>query len=311
MVVDAEGENADGVPKRLGPCEVCGFSEAKYTCPRCEVKTCCLACVNIHKKELECDGSRNRLLYKPLRKFDNLDLLSDYRLLEDVTRSVQKIQTDPVKWVSRSLPGYLHVLGRASRDRGMRLHFLPRNFRRARENTSRVVPGTPTRTVFWRIEWVFPQAGVHLVSDSVSETCRLAEALSPLLDPESDIVKKHHEKMKFYFSVGISGVCALLRVGEMERNRYHLLDLDLSIRGNLMKKSIVEFPTILVVFKDHKYSFDIYDSDEEADQWRRDWETNANELPQTKAKPQHSSKVCTSQTNFLFGNSDCSSEEDS
>lgn len=27
-----------------------------------------------------------------------------------------------------------------------------------------------------------------------------------------------------------------------------------------MRKSIVEFPTIVVVLKDHKYSFDIYDS---------------------------------------------------
>lgn len=119
---------------RLGPCEVCGTTEAKYTCPRCEVKTCCLACVNIHKKELECDGARNKLLYKPLSKFQNLDLLSgkvffypdvlacyyfrlysfdntflcsflDYRLLEDVTRSVQEIQRDPLKRVSRFLPG--------------------------------------------------------------------------------------------------------------------------------------------------------------------------------------------------------------
>jgi len=60
----------------LGKCEVCSDQEAKYTCPRCEVKTCCLTCVNTHKKELECDGQRNKVAYKRISEFTNLDLLS-------------------------------------------------------------------------------------------------------------------------------------------------------------------------------------------------------------------------------------------
>lgn len=137
----------------------------------------------------------------------------------------------------------------------MRLHFLPRNFKRARENTSRVVPGTPIKTILWRIEWLFPQCNVRLVSERlvilqwfspyqatwiitspnciitlniinctfvfrVPETCRLAEALSPLLDPENEVTKEHREELQYYFSAGTNGICALLRVGEMERNRY-------------------------------------------------------------------------------------------
>lgn len=42
--------------ERLGKCEVCNANSAKYTCPKCEVKTCQIKCVRIHKKELECDG---------------------------------------------------------------------------------------------------------------------------------------------------------------------------------------------------------------------------------------------------------------
>jgi len=61
---------------RLGKCEVCNDQEAKYTCPRCEVKTCCLTCVNTHKKELECDGQRNKVAYKRVSEFTNFDLLS-------------------------------------------------------------------------------------------------------------------------------------------------------------------------------------------------------------------------------------------
>lgn len=316
MVDIEEVENSSDSAKRLGPCEVCASSEAKYTCPRCEVKTCCLACVNIHKKELECDGSRNKIFYKRKSKFNNLDLLSDYRLLEDFTRSVQEIQNNPLKRVSRFLPGHLHSLGKASRDRGIRLHFLPRNFKRAKENTSRVIPGNPTRTVFWCIEWLFPQAGVRIVSEKVIETCRLAEALSPLLNPESEKVKDHQEQLQYYFAAGMSGVHALLRVGEMERNRYHILDLDMTIRGNLMKKSIVEFPTILIVLKDHKYSYDIYDSDGETEQWKGNWEaSNANAHPGNPSTSGSSSlarkqKNPANRNNFLFGGSDGSSDEE-
>lgn len=76
---------------------MCGATNAKYTCPKCEVKTCTLKCVNIHKKELECDGIRDKTRYVPLSKFTNLDLLSDYRLLEDATRTVETLKNDKSK----------------------------------------------------------------------------------------------------------------------------------------------------------------------------------------------------------------------
>ncbi|KRT83319.1 hypothetical protein AMK59_3656 [Oryctes borbonicus] len=73
---------------RLGSCEVCMSNDAKYSCPKCEVKFCCLRCSVIHKKELECDGIRDRTKFIPLNKFTNLDLSSDYRLLEEIGRRV-------------------------------------------------------------------------------------------------------------------------------------------------------------------------------------------------------------------------------
>lgn len=107
---------------RLGNCEVCNANESKYTCPRCEVKTCSLNCVKIHKTELECSGIRDKTLFKARDKFTNLDLLSgkantlrnlqtlpasltndrsDYRLMEDISRSVIKYQRDKIKRSTR------------------------------------------------------------------------------------------------------------------------------------------------------------------------------------------------------------------
>jgi hypothetical protein len=53
---------------------VCSSDLAKYCCPRCEVKTCCLACVNIHKKELDCDGKRYKTGFKKLEKFNDNEM---------------------------------------------------------------------------------------------------------------------------------------------------------------------------------------------------------------------------------------------
>lgn len=75
-MVDSNREKKIIFAYRLEKCEVCSANKAKYTCPKCEVRTCCLICVNIHKKELECDGIRDRMKFKPLSSFTDLDLLN-------------------------------------------------------------------------------------------------------------------------------------------------------------------------------------------------------------------------------------------
>ena len=61
---------------RLEDCEVCNTNKAKYTCPKCEVRTCGIECVNIHKKELDCNGIRDRTKFIQMNNFTDLDLLS-------------------------------------------------------------------------------------------------------------------------------------------------------------------------------------------------------------------------------------------
>lgn len=38
------------------------------------MKTCCLSCVNIHKKELECNGEKYKTGFKRLEKFNDTDM---------------------------------------------------------------------------------------------------------------------------------------------------------------------------------------------------------------------------------------------
>jgi hypothetical protein len=112
-----ESETVDKVFfPRLGTCAQCKKNEAKYTCPRCGIRTCCLNCVKAHKQVNECDGIRDKTAYKPLSVFTDLDLLSgkglkfykcrstlyhcfllDYRLLEELGRSTDNLNRDPTK----------------------------------------------------------------------------------------------------------------------------------------------------------------------------------------------------------------------
>ena len=71
-----EAENENILFSKLGKCQQCNRVEAKYNCPQCEIKTCCLNCVNQHKKERECSGVRIKTAYKSLSEFTDLDLLS-------------------------------------------------------------------------------------------------------------------------------------------------------------------------------------------------------------------------------------------
>ena len=78
MEVTIKRESSEDVLKitRLGTCQKCGAQEARYRCPRCEFRSCCLQCVNLHKKEFDCNGIRDKTRFKSLSQFTELDLLS-------------------------------------------------------------------------------------------------------------------------------------------------------------------------------------------------------------------------------------------
>lgn len=70
-------------------CESCQEAFGKYRCPRCKLVSCSLSCVKQHKEAKNCNGVRDRAAFVPLKDFDDLQFLSDYRLLEDLQRVVE------------------------------------------------------------------------------------------------------------------------------------------------------------------------------------------------------------------------------
>lgn len=246
---------------RLGKCEVCAINEAKYTCPKCEVKTCQIACLKIHKKELECDGIRDKTKFVPLKQMTKMDLMSDYNFLEECTRYVSARKRDKMRNISRIdqvLPVHLYKLRAACHVRKITLKYLLPHFSRHKENTTRL--DLSNQKIHWKIQWNFLINGKKLTlsDDKCCETTKISELIWKYLDPASD-----DKRLEYYQSKGFDGIHILLKAEGVRgcNNRFYHLDIDLSLKENLAGKVIVEFPIMLIIPSDLLREFNIVDED--------------------------------------------------
>jgi HIT zinc finger len=76
----------------LPKCEICQASESQYTCPRCGLRTCSLACCREHKVATGCSGKRDVTAYMALSAMTDQTLLSDYHFLSGGTKQVDTIR---------------------------------------------------------------------------------------------------------------------------------------------------------------------------------------------------------------------------
>ncbi|KAJ8957600.1 hypothetical protein NQ314_006526 [Rhamnusium bicolor] len=250
--------NADNVSK-LGSCEVCASHNAKYTCPKCEVKTCSLKCCKIHKLEIDCDGQRDRTKFIPINKLTNLDLSSDYRLMEEISRNIEASRK---KFGRRfdDIPRHLYRLKNAAKLRRITVKFLPYKFARRRNNTSQL--NMKTNIIYWHIDWIFVNAeNLKLFDTNVPETDKLSSILSKYLVKQNDECLQ--EKLQYYQAAGIPGIKLYLKAEQKAGKKFYELDPSLTLAACLEKKLIIEYPTIHVVLRDHGLAYNVIDSDDE------------------------------------------------
>ena len=76
---------------------ICGLcsNPSKYTCPRCQISTCSLACSKAHKEKLGCSGQRDPGGFKSLAEYGQGDWAADYSYLESGRRLIATWATDP------------------------------------------------------------------------------------------------------------------------------------------------------------------------------------------------------------------------
>ncbi|KAK1339853.1 hypothetical protein QTO34_018411 [Cnephaeus nilssonii] len=94
-----------------------------------------LPCVKKHKAELTCNGVRDKTAYVSLQQFTEMDLLSDYRFLEDVARTADHISRDAL--LKRSLSNkHMCFMKNRARRQGINLKLLPNGFTKRKENST-------------------------------------------------------------------------------------------------------------------------------------------------------------------------------
>ncbi len=278
-------EETPAAPEKV--CQLCTSSPAKYRCPRCDARTCSLGCVVRHKEETGCSGLRDRTKFVSKGAFSDLDLLSDYRMLEEVNRSVENYAREETAKERRwHLPVGMLQLQRACRRavRECRLLFMPPSFERRQENTSRF--DFQDRTVRWRVRLVFPHCKRTIVMAEVKESTKLYKILEDYVEAGKAKEGKGKEEEEeggenspdilaedpfaSYRSAWPGGVLVLLKAEHLSNKeveqlqdedgntvvtRFYELDLKKSLRNNLRGKTVVEHPVVFVVLKSHSDYF--------------------------------------------------------
>lgn len=248
---------------RLGKCEVCNFNVAKYTCPKCEVKTCQLECLRIHKKELNCDGIRDKTKYIPLKQITEADLMSDYVFLESCTNYASARRTDKMKRYTardRSLPIPKMKLRKAAADsqRKIKLQFLLPNFDKHKTNTTYY--DWSAKVIYWCVEWRFINADNRIIIDErCSESKTMTELIEKYFDCSNSI-----SSLSGYRSKGLQHIQLLLKAEGIRKcqNRFFAMDVSKTLLENLKGKTIVEYPVIHVIFESDLDKYDVINTGE-------------------------------------------------
>ncbi|KAL0603958.1 Box C/D snoRNA protein 1 [Plecturocebus cupreus] len=94
-----------------------------------------LPCVKKHKTELTCNGVRDKTAYISIQQFTEMNLLSDYRFLEDVARTADHISRDA--FLKRPISNkHMYFMKNRARRQGINLKLLPNGFTKRKENST-------------------------------------------------------------------------------------------------------------------------------------------------------------------------------
>ncbi|XP_070765488.1 box C/D snoRNA protein 1 [Enoplosus armatus] len=233
----------------LSVCGVCGSGEAKYRCPACLSHSCSLLCVKKHKEDLGCSGVRNKTAFVTLSQFDEMALLSDYRFLEDTGRFADGATRDTLIRTPRATFKAKRLAANA-RKINITLRFLPITFTKSRENSTVFL--AKEKLFLWHLKLVFPQSSTEFSQRRVSDKQTLEQILASYVHPtESAPVTR--QKLKMYVHAPFDRVKVFMKAEGRKANsvRYHELDIHKSLRDNLSYKTLIEYPVLHVVLRDH------------------------------------------------------------
>ncbi|XP_028299638.1 box C/D snoRNA protein 1 [Gouania willdenowi] len=237
----------------LSKCSVCAADESKYKCPACLTNTCCLLCVKKHKEVSGCSGVRDKTGFVTLSHFDEMALLNDYRFLEDTGRFANSASRDNLLKSPRTT-FKTKKLSVNARRMNITLRLLPVTFTKSRENSTIFI--SKEKKFLWHLKLVFPQSSSEFSQRRVPDTHTLEQILNAYIHPtESDPVKR--QRLKMYALTPFNHIKVFMKAEGRKGNsvRYHEMEMQKSLRDNLSYKTLIEYPVLHVVLRDHWEDF--------------------------------------------------------
>ncbi|KAL5961490.1 Box C/D snoRNA protein 1 [Taenia solium] len=143
----------DDVRSKTRLCSTCLTAEAKYTCPRCTVRTCSLRCCQAHKKSTVCSGKRDVAAFVARKDYNYFAFLSDYRFLESLDRDNENRERKMYEFynIERKRKKTQSKLLNAVRSLKIDYRLSSSLFTRARLNRTYLTCDKPP-TVLWTLE---------------------------------------------------------------------------------------------------------------------------------------------------------------
>jgi len=151
--VEALKALAEPPQARRKDCVICE-APAKYTCPRCNARTCSLTCVKKHKVEASCSGIVDAAAPVPLNEFTDKHLARDYHFMQDMDRVVSNAHRGldrHWRYDIRALPPPLHALREAAKKRGVLCQITSEGMSKRDRNTSRF--DRRRDAIIWHVEF--------------------------------------------------------------------------------------------------------------------------------------------------------------
>ncbi|CAB3372397.1 Hypothetical predicted protein [Cloeon dipterum] len=245
---------------RLGMCEICTHTEAKYTCPGCEVSTCSVSCVKEHKNIYGCDGTRNKTAYVPA--VNESVFRSDYGFLEEIANVVEGSHRLGSKIGFGYMPGNISMMMKhlrtAVHDRNMRLWFMPPEFTKRKMNRS--FYNFKKKSIEWTVQTIFHS----LDNDSHKVYEHKVVEKIPLKNCIEGMLAKEESTWAQFFVTSLSNCTVLLQAEYIKcaEKRFFLMDQEKSLQDNLNHHTLVEFPAFHVVPKALAANFKTITQDE-------------------------------------------------
>uniref|UniRef100_A0A4W3HMK8 BCD1 alpha/beta domain-containing protein n=1 Tax=Callorhinchus milii TaxID=7868 RepID=A0A4W3HMK8_CALMI len=198
--------------------------------------SCSLSCVKKHKADAECNGVRDKTAFLAVNHFNEMHLLSDYRFLEDSGRLADSANRDASIRRPSSNQRLKFMMYKA-RKCNIHLRFLPLGFSKRKENSTFF--NKKEQVFYWHLKLVFPQSKTEYVEKRVPGSKTLEDILKKYINPKeaNPVIRQ-----KYVLYTLIS-------------NLYFSLDSSESLTKNLGQKTIIEYPTIHIVLKEHSQQY--------------------------------------------------------